>query len=155
MKCKLKYIHRADEMPGEETHAVFNILDGNNQVGLLSVIIDSDVENQNESGDMPFEDWVKFVVYYLDIKSGTIYFVNNHLNISVINSKGHHLFVQQDGEFNMYGGPYKPSFKQPTILLDGKDKLSEAQAAFDEYDWTMDTVDLQRIDIWAFKVLNS
>jgi hypothetical protein len=101
------------------------------------------------------EELAEYFVDDLNLKSGEIYFDENEFNVEGITKQGKHITVIQNGEFDMYGGPYEPKMKKPTIEIDGKDIYEQVRKCFEDYGWFDSEVrefDVSRTDIWGHLV---
>ena len=66
------------------------------------------------------EDHAKYIIHELKLKSGEIYFDGSYFEVTGITKGNNHITITQDGEFNMYGGPYEPKMSKPIVLVNGK-----------------------------------
>jgi hypothetical protein len=101
------------------------------------------------------EELAKIIVSDLNLKSGEIYFDGDEFNVEGITKQEKHITVIQNGEFDMYGGPYEPKMKKPTIEIDGKDIYEQVRKCFEDYGWFDSEVrefDVSRTDIWGHLV---
>lgn len=103
----------------------------------------------NEGGWQNEEDWAETVANDVSLKTGNMEFEGRYFEITGETASGLHLHATQEGEYDMYGGPYTPKMKKPTIKLDGKDMYSKVRKAFDNYGWGSEEIDLSRTDIWG------
>jgi len=85
----------------------------------------------------------------LNLKSGNITFENRYFEVSGETYDGKTINISQDGEFDMYGGPYTPKMKTPKILVNGKNILPKVKKAFEDYGWDCPKIDISRTDIWS------
>lgn len=95
----------------------------------------------------------EFIAHELNLKSGEIYFDGAHFEVIGITKKGQHITIVQDGEFDMYGGPYDPKMNKPTVLVNGKDIYEQVRKEFEDYGWfdlITHELDVTRIDIWSY-----
>ena len=52
--------------------------------------------------------------------------------VSGVTKSGKTIYVEQDGEFDMYGGPYDPKMKRPMIEVDGVDIVDSVLSHLDD-----------------------
>ena len=97
------------------------------------------------------EDQIKYVIHELSLKSGTVHFDRDYFEVVGITKENKRIVVVQNGEFNMYGGPYEPKMSKPTITLNGKDIYEQVRKCFGGYVWIEgnEELDSTRIDIWS------
>jgi hypothetical protein len=101
------------------------------------------------------EEHAEMIVDDLSLKSGEIDFYGDEFYVEGITKQEKHIIVTQNGEFNMYGGPYEPKMKKPTIEIDGKDIYEQVRKCFEDYGWFDSEVrefDVSRTDIWGHLV---
>jgi hypothetical protein len=101
------------------------------------------------------EEHAEMIVDDLSLKSGEIDFYRDEFYIEGITKQEKHIIVTQNGEFNMYGGPYEPKMKKPIIEIDGKDIYEQVRKCFEDYGWFDSEVkefDVSRTDIWGHLV---
>jgi hypothetical protein len=99
------------------------------------------------------EDHAKCITHELNLRSGEIYFDGSYFEVTGITKGNNHITITQDGEFNMYGGPYEPKMSKPTILVNGKDMYEQVRKEFEDYGWIgygTDEIDVTRADIWGY-----
>ena len=106
-----------------------------------------------EPGYTSEKDFAEHIVAELGLKSGYIDFGRRIAEIKGTITGGHKLEVEQDGEYDMYGGPYNPKMEKPYVRVNGKDIYRMVRKAFDSYGWGKEEVDITRVDIWGH-VLN-
>jgi hypothetical protein len=101
------------------------------------------------------EELAEIIVNDLNLKSGEIYFDGDEFNVEGTTKQGKHITVIQNGEFDMYGGPYEPKMEEPTIEIDGEDIYEQVRKCFEDYGWFDSEVrefDVSRTDIWGHLV---
>jgi hypothetical protein len=99
------------------------------------------------------EDHAKCIIDELNLQSGQIFFGGGFFEVIGKTKFGKSIYVSQDGEFDMYGGPYEPKMKKPTITLNGKDIYDQVRTCFDDYGWfdsETEELDVTRCDIWGY-----
>jgi hypothetical protein len=98
------------------------------------------------------EDHARCIIHELSLQSGEIYFDGSYFEVTGITKGNNHITITQDGEFNMYGGPYNPKMEKPTITLNGEDIYDQVRTCFDNYGWfdfETEELNVTRIDIWG------
>lgn len=98
---------------------------------------------------MSDQEWAETVASDCSLQDGNINFENDSFEITGNTKGGNTLQVMQDGEYNMYGGPYEPKMKTPTMTLNGKNILPQVMKAFKSYGWDGKMIDVSRTDIWG------
>jgi hypothetical protein len=114
--------------------------------------VEYDISSSVNEGYDSIEEQAEYFVDDLNLKSGEIYFDENEFNVEGITKQGKHITVIQNGEFDMYGGPYEPKMKKPTIEIDGKDIYEQVRKCFEDYGWFDSEereFDVTRTDIWG------
>jgi hypothetical protein len=101
---------------------------------------------------------------FLDIdttKEGSWLQGGSRLDAEYTTTSGKKVVIKQDGEFNMFGGPYSPEMQKPEVTMDGKDMIdtivesfrgfhgdpNELQAEIDAGTW--DFICMIRYDVYA------
>jgi hypothetical protein len=103
------------------------------------------LENYNSEQELAEE-----IVDNLGLVDGEIEFENDSFSINGERVNGLTIEVYQEGEYNMYGGPYTPKMSKPIIKVDGLDVFDQVKEAFDNYGWGDDMIDISRTDIWGY-----
>ena len=80
---------------------------------------------------------------------GGIEFGSSYFSVDGERVNGSTIEVYQDGEYDMYGGPYTPKMKKPIVRVNGQDIFDQVREAFSNYGWGDDMVDISRTDIWG------
>lgn len=75
---------------------------------------------------------IKEMLKETDALFGQINWDSRYLEIDIIDIKGRKILLQQNGEWDMYGGPYSPKFKTPTLEIDGENYTSELREFLEE-----------------------
>ena len=100
-----------------------------------------------DMGDSP-EDVAQMMASDVGLVKGEIEWTGESLEIKGENEKGQTILIEQDGEYNMYGGPYSPKMGKPTAKLGGKNVVPQIMKQFKSYGWDGDP-DLGRTDIYG------
>ncbi len=74
----------------------------------------------------------EYISRAVKLKEGEIYSSANEFIISGITLSGNVIYLEQEGEFNLYGGPYTPRMKKPIIEVNGQDVWPMVKSAIDE-----------------------
>jgi len=98
-------------------------------------IIDFDGNMWANSENGSAQEAAEMTATFLSLVSGDMFFGNREFEITGTTESGKHLTAFQNGEFNLYGGPYTPKMKKFKVKLDGKDLSRQIQMAFAEYGW--------------------
>lgn len=88
----------------------------------------------------------------LNLTSGEMYLAKREFTVKGILKNGKSIEISQEGEYDMYGGPYTPKMKKPTIKIDGKDVYSAFAKEYDDYGYTVEPgnfPDATRTDIYT------
>ena len=90
----------------------------------------------------------------LNLLNGSINLQRKSFSVSGVTTSGKKLEISQDGEYNMYGGPYNPKFEDPTVKLNGKDLFGLIKKEFKKDGWFEGSgkdsdIDVSRVDIWG------
>ena len=83
--------------------------------------IEYDISSLVSEGFDSEEDHAECIVDELNLRSGGIHFSGDYFEITGITRNNKHITIAQEGEFDMYGGPYEPKMSKPIIVLNGKD----------------------------------
>ena len=86
----------------------------------------------------------------LGLIDGGIEFDSNYFSVDGERVNGSTIEVYQEGEYDMYGGPYEPKMSKPIVRVNGRDIFDQVREAFDNYGWGDDMVDISRTDIWGY-----
>ncbi len=70
--------------------------------------------------DYPSNEYAKALVDGLNAKSGHIEFYRNDFECKVTTHDGLLIELSQSGEYDMYGGPYSPKFRNTYVGINGK-----------------------------------
>jgi len=97
----------------------------------LSPEIVSDIED--ESGDGSSVRWVKDLCRSLKLKNAQIYFDTDEFLVSGVTLSGNVIYIEQRGEYNMYGGPYSPKMERPKIEINSTDYTDTILKAIADY----------------------
>lgn len=95
------------------------------------------------------QELAKHLVDDLGLVSGEIEFSSNYFSVNGERVNGSVLEIYQDGEYDMYGGPYLPKMKKPIVRVNGQDIFDRVRDAFNDYGWGSDMIDISRTDIWG------
>ena len=117
--------------------------------------VEYDISPSLSEGYYSIEEQAEMIVVDLNLKSGEIYFDGDEFNVEGTTKQGKHITVIQNGEFDMYGGPYEPKMEEPTIEIDGEDIYEQVRKCFEDYGWFDSEVrefDVSRTDIWGHLV---
>jgi len=98
---------------------------------------------------MSEEEHAETIANDVSLKKGSILFETDTFEIQGETQAGNNLYVAQDGEYDMYGGPYEPKMGKPKLTLNGKDITSLVMKAFKQYGWDSNMIDISRTDIWG------
>ena len=86
----------------------------------------------------------------LGLIDGGIEFDSKYFSVDGERVNGSTIEVYQEGEYDMYGGPYTPKMSKPIVRVNGRDVFDQVREAFDNYGWGDDMVDISRTDIWGW-----
>ena len=122
--------------------------------------VDEDISFEIGKGiaDMFKKDWniskdeyLGQIVKDLGLVKGEIQFFDTYFNIKGETKNGDKLFVEQNGEYTMYGGPYTPKMEYPTIELNDDDIYDEVNKEYIDYGYDSNgtAIDITRTDIWG------
>jgi len=95
------------------------------------------------------ETVANMMAYDLGLVDGTIMWNNDELTVMGKNSSGSEMYINQKGEYNMYGGPYSPKMGKFKATLDGKNIAGKVKGSFKKYGGWEDGEDLGRTDIYG------
>lgn len=95
------------------------------------------------------QELAEYIVDDLGLVSGEIEFSSNYFSVNGERVNGSVLEIYQDGEYDMYGGPYTPKMKKPIVRVNGQDIFDRVRDAFNDYGWSSDMIDISRTDIWG------
>ena len=101
------------------------------------------------------EDAADSIASALGLQSGYIEYGGGSTEVKGITEKGKSIVIKQDGEFDMYGGPYDPKMGKPTVIYDGKNITKKVEAAlFKDYgspdgSGGKNNHDISRVDLWG------
>jgi hypothetical protein len=110
-------------------------------------ICESLLETYNSERELADE-----IVDNLGLVSGGIEFDANYFSVDGERVNGSTIEVYQEGEYDMYGGPYTPKMSKPIVRVNGRDVFDQVREAFDNYGWGDDMVDISRTDIWGYVI---
>jgi hypothetical protein len=88
---------------------------------------------------MGVSDVAESIVRALRLKEGEIYWDDDEFVVSGITESGNVIYLQQNGEYDMYGGPYHPKMQKPEIKVNGKDFSEEVIKELTYYQETGDS----------------
>jgi hypothetical protein len=98
------------------------------------------------------QELAELIVDDLGLVSGGIEFGSNYFSVNGERVNGSVLEIYQDGEYDMYGGPYTPKMKKPIVRVNGQDIFDRVRDAFNDYGWSSDMIDISRTDIWGYVI---
>jgi hypothetical protein len=98
------------------------------------------------------QELAEYIIDDLGLVSGGIEFGSNYFNVNGERVNGSVLEIYQDGEYDMYGGPYTPKMKKPIVRVNGQDIFDRVRDAFNDYGWGSDMIDISRTDIWGYVI---
>lgn len=116
------------------------------QTHVIEYYVDSSLLSDHGMSD---QEWAETVADDVSLKDGNLHFEKESFEISGNTKAGNSLLVMQDGEYNMYGGPYEPKMKTPKVTVNGKNILPQVMKAFKSYGWDSKMIDISRTDIWG------
>ena len=114
--------------------------------------VEYDIEDSVNEGFDSIEEQAEMIVGDLSLKSGEIYFDGDEFFVEGTTKQGNHIKVIQNGEFDMYGGPYEPKMKKPTIEFNKDNIYEQVRKCFEDYGWFDSETrefDVSRTDIWG------
>jgi hypothetical protein len=114
--------------------------------------VEYDIEDSVNEGFDSIEEQAEMIVGDLSLKSGEIYFDGDEFFVEGTTTQGNHIKVIQNGEFDMYGGPYSPKMKKPTIEFNKDNIYEQVRKCFENYGWFDSETrefDVSRTDIWG------
>jgi hypothetical protein len=92
------------------------------------------------------------IIDNLGLIDGGIEFGSSYFSVDGERVNGSTIEVYQEGEYDMYGGPYTPKMSKPIVRVNGQDIFDRVREAFDNYGWGDDMVDISRTDIWSYVI---
>ena len=98
------------------------------------------------------QELAEYIIDDLGLVSGGIEFGSNYFSVNGERVNGSVLEIYQDGEYDMYGGPYTPKMKKPIVRVNGQDIFDRVRDAFNDYGWSSDMIDISRTDIWGYVI---
>jgi hypothetical protein len=109
--------------------------------------------NKNDYG-LSKEEMIENIVDNTSLVAGEIYFDETEFILTGTTENGNVIYVEQNGEFDGYGGPYDPKMSKPKVLVNGKDVLNAILDLYSKYDgetYNGDTYpDMTRLDIYGY-----
>jgi hypothetical protein len=108
-------------------------------------ICESVLENYNSEQEL-----AEIIIDNLGLVEGDIDFENRYFSVNGERVNGLTIEVYQEGEYDMYGGPYTPKMNKPIIKVNGRDVFDQVRKAFDNYGWGDEMIDISRTDIWGY-----
>jgi hypothetical protein len=114
--------------------------------------VEYDIEDSVNEGFDSIEEQAEMIVGDLSLKSGEIYFDGDEFFVEGTTTQGNHIKVIQNGEFDMYGGPYEPKMEKPTIEFNKDNIYEQVRKCFEDYGWFDSETrefDVSRTDIWG------
>ena len=85
----------------------------------------------------------------LGLVDGSIIWNNDEFTVMGKNAKGQEIYLNQKGEYNMYGGPYLPKMGKFKATLDGKNMAGKVKGSFKKYGGWEEGEDIGRTDIYG------
>ena len=100
------------------------------------------------------ESIANMMAFDLGLVDGSIIWNNDEFTVMGKNSSGSEIYLNQKGEYNMYGGPYSPKMGKFKATLDGKNMNGKVGGSFKSYGWggkkgDMGDPDIGRTDIYG------
>jgi hypothetical protein len=114
--------------------------------------VEYDIEDSVNEGFDSIEEQAEMIVDDLSLNGGEIYFDGEEFYVEGTTKQGNHIKIIQNGEFDMYGGPYSPKMKKPTIEFNKDNIYEQVRKCFENYGWFNDEgdeIDASRTDIWG------
>ena len=114
--------------------------------------VEYDIEDSVNEGFDSIEEQAEMIVDDLSLNGGEIYFDGDEFFVEGTTKQGNHIKVIQNGEFDMYGGPYEPKMKKPTIEFNKDNIYEQVRKCFEDYGWFDSETrefDVSRTDIWG------
>jgi hypothetical protein len=102
------------------------------------IFYDGDWEYFAKETGLSVEELVESHVEQLGLVSGELFQEKQEFAISGVTKNGNVIFIEQYGEYDMYGGPYSPKMEKPTIKINGVDldiKAIEEEFKKEGIDW--------------------
>ena len=85
------------------------------------IFYDGDWEYFAEATGDSVKELVEGHVSEIELVSGELFQEREEFAISGVTKNGNVIYIEQHGEYDMYGGPYYPKMEKPTIKINGKD----------------------------------
>jgi len=107
--------------------------------------------------DSPIEDIVEGMVNFMNLVKGEIFIDEEEFVVSGVTRGGNIIYIEQPGEYNMYGGPYDPKMERPEVTINGKDRVDFivsyiSEETGEEYSTSLGSKkypDFMRVDIYG------
>jgi hypothetical protein len=80
----------------------------------------------------PPKNAAEYISRAVKLKEGEIYSSADEFIISGITLSGNVIYLEQEGEFDLYGGPYTPQMKKPIVEVNGQDVWPMVKSVIDE-----------------------
>ena len=143
-----------NEAAGLPSHARINEGYGaivNTETVKVESTVDYDIDTRISDATMNQGDrgTAEAIMMDVSLKTGDINWERRAFEIQGETSDGNNLYVFQEGEYDMYGGPYETKMKKATVTLNGKNMMPSVQKAFKRYGWDSKMLDISRTDIWG------
>ncbi len=144
----MKHIKTLDQFVNENLNeATFDITyTVTNKINYNGPMFQSQADDAGETA----HDIAQMMAYDVGLVKGSLTWDDDELTISGSNKDGQTIYINQKGEYNMYGGPYTPKMGKPTAKLAGKNVLPAVKKAFKSYGGWEEGEDLGRTDIYGY-----
>ena len=118
----------------------------NNKVNYNGPMFQYQADDMGDSA----QDVAQMMASDVGLVKGSLTWNNDELTISGSNKDGQTIYINQKGEYNMYGGPYTPKMGKFKALLGGKNVTPAVKKAFKSYGGWEEGEDLGRTDIYGY-----
>jgi hypothetical protein len=106
----------------------------------------------SEGGFGSGSEMAETIAHDLNLASGDMYLSRKEFTVKGMTKSGKSVEIKQEGEYDMYGGPYSPKMKKPTIKLDGRDIYSQVLKAVKDNGYEVESgndLDVLRTDMYS------
>lgn len=114
------------------------------------IAYDGNVKWEERELELTEREIFESIANNLSLVEGEMFFDKEEFIVSGVTEIGNVIYIEQHGEFNMYGGLHTPKMGNATATINGKNVLPVIIEEFQKYGDDSKNPDMSRTDIYGY-----